>query len=183
VVAAAAAVVTGISAASPPDPPSVEVVRASHRLDNGSVLVAADVRLGRIPREAVPDEALTTVSDLVGRTLSGTVTNGQVLTAPDLVWRAATAPGMVIAPLRLTDAGVVSLLATGQRVDIVAVDSESGRASVVAANVVIAALPRGEPDGGLGVDSGALVLVEVDRTTATRLAQANSTRSLSVLLR
>jgi pilus assembly protein CpaB len=183
VVAAVAAVVTGISAASPPDPPSVEVVRATHRLDNGSVLEAADLRLGRLPRQAVPDEALTRVSDLVGRTLSGTVTNGQVLTAPDVVSRATTAPGMVIAPLRLTDAGVVSLLATGQRVDIVAADSESGKASVVAADVVIAALPRGEPDGGLGADSGALVLVQVDRTTATRLAQANSTRSLSVLLR
>jgi Flp pilus assembly protein CpaB len=186
VLAAVAAVLTGISAANPPRPPLIQVVRAAHRLDGGSVLSEADIGLARLPREGLPDDALTAVSDLVGHTLTGAVSKGQVLTATDLLGPGlATRAGMVLAPLRLADSGVAGLLVTGQRVDIVAADSQSGKASVVATDVLVAALPKSGSDRGLagsGTETGALVLVEVDRVAATRLAQAGATMSLSVLM-
>jgi hypothetical protein len=92
----------------------------------------------------------------------------------------------VVAPLRLADADVAALLSVGEAVDVVAADNEAPRAAVVARGVRVVGLPPPADDAGVGgtnsVSGGALVLVEVDSSTATVLAQAAVTATLSVVL-
>jgi len=188
VVAAVAAVLTGINAALPPDPPTVDVVRSAVRLDGGHVLGADDVSLARFPQDAVPDDALTSLDAAVGRTIASPVSKGQLLTELSVVAPGRSArPGRVVAPLRLGDADLVALLRVGDAVDVVAADAEAAQAAVVAREIRIVGLPPPPDADGLGATAsssgGALVLVEVDSRTATVLAQAAVTATLSVVLR
>lgn len=197
VVAALAAMLTGINAALPPEPATVQVVSAVDRLDGGSVLTAEQVSLTRVPAELVPEGALTDVSAAVGRSLRAPVPRGQLLTDLSVVTASRSVrAGRVVAPLRLADADVAALLTVGDTVDVVAADGEARKAAVVASAVRVVGLPSAPdpsgdggalshagPAGGSSASGGALVLVEVDRITATLLAQAAVTATLSVVLR
>ena len=105
--------------------------------------------------------------------------------------------------MRITDAATVRLLRPGDRVDIIAVPAErsaeqpagpDGEAQVVAHGALVTKVP--EPtgnsvgtgdegaawgDAGNG-DGGALVVLSVPRSTATRLAGASATARLAVTL-
>lgn len=78
---------------------------------------------------------------------------------------AAAALGMVIAPVRLSDAELVSLLQPGERVDLIGVD-ETGTTTVIAegARLVSVPAPTGS-GGGLGPSTAdsSLILVEVPK--------------------
>lgn len=179
-----AAVLTGISAARPPDPPSLEVVRTTRQLTAGTVLSAADVHAEEIPRSAAPAGALAEVDAALGKTLTGPAADGQVITDLDLGAPRAGS-GSVVAPLRLTDTDVVGLLGVGDRVDVIAAGASGGRAKVVATNVLVVGLPRPADDGGLSGSSpqGPLLLVQVDLDTATALNEAAANGRLDVVLR
>lgn len=188
VLAAVAAVLLGVDAALPPDPPTAAVVRVTRPLDGGATLSAADLALVRVPLPLVPEGALPDVGVAVGRVLAAPVAQGQLLTGLDVASAARSVrPGMVVAPLRLADADLVALLHVGDPVDVVAADGDTRRAAVVAHDVRVVALPRPPDTSGLAgsADSsdGALVLVEVDSRTATALAGAAVTGTLSVVLR
>jgi pilus assembly protein CpaB len=180
------AVLTGISAALPPDAPSIEVVRTVHRLDGGTPLDRTDLTLARLPVDAVPAGALTRIDAAVGQTLRAPLSSGQVLTDLSVVspGRSVRA-GHVVAPLRLADADLAALLHEGDAVDVLAADSEAKNAVVVAHDVRVVGLPQPPDLSGVGAASsvGALVLVEVDSATATLLAQAAVSATLSVVLR
>jgi hypothetical protein len=85
----------------------------------------------------------------------------------------------VSAPVRIADAGTVRLLRVGDRVDVIAAEESAagGAARVVARGARVTNVP--EPlevaDGG-----GALVVLSVPRSTATRLAGASATARLAV---
>ncbi|MCX5411955.1 RcpC/CpaB family pilus assembly protein [Streptomyces sp. NBC_00059] len=94
---------------------------------------------------------------------------------------------LVSAPVRIADAATVGLLRPGDRVDVIAaVDGGSG-ARVVARDVRVAQVPRGaggtsfpETDIGSGMGDGALVVLSVERHTATALAGAGVSGRLAV---
>lgn len=185
VLAAITAVLAGVNAASPPDPPTTTVQTATSSLTGGVALTAADVRPTDVPTSLVPERAVTDPADIVGQVLSGPVPQGRILTDVDLV-SAAASPGLVLAPLRLSDAGVVALLQAGDRVDILAADPQGGDAEVVAGRVRIATIPAERSASGIGgsvASDGALILVEVDPATAKLLARASVSASLSVVMR
>jgi len=188
VVAAMAAVLTGINAALPPGPSTVEVVRTTSRLEGGAAVSRDDVALVALPVEAVPEDAATHLEEVLGKTLTAPVPQGQVLTGLSTLaaGRGASA-GRVLAPLHLADADLAALLEVGDTVDVIAADTEARAAAVVARGVRVAALPRAPETGGIGGSAsssdGALVLVEVDSRTATVLAQSAVTSTLSVVLR
>lgn len=186
VVAAVAAVLLGISAARPPDPPQVTVLRAVEALPAGRTLTAADLRREPVPAWVVPDRVLSEPDDAVGKSLAGPVPAGQMITASDLLTTRASSAGRVVAPLRLEDTAVVQLLSVGERVDVLATGTAEGKAGVVASGVQVVGLPRAAGDEGLSggdVAAGALVLVEVDVAVATTLADAAATGRLSVVMR
>ncbi len=90
--------------------------------------------------------------------------------------RARRAVEMVRAPVRIADGATVRLLRPGDRVDVIAADG-GGVARVVAAGARVTRLPDVDP-----TESGALLVLSVPRTTATRLAGAGATSRLAVTL-
>ena len=188
VVAAVAAALTGFTAAMPPEPPSVAVLRAAERLEGGAVLGSRQLVVARLPVEAVPDGALVDLDAVVGHQLIAPVAKGQVLTELSVVSAGRSVrAGRVVAPLRLEDGDLAALLKIGDTVDVVAADGEARAAAVVAKAVRVVGLPHPPDPSGVGgsvsSSSGALVLLDVDSKTATLLAQAAATAKLSVVLR
>jgi Flp pilus assembly protein CpaB len=160
------------------------VVTAKAQLSGGTVLSSADLVLDKVVAADVPEGVLTDPNDLIGKTLTAPVAAHQMMTrltttsAP-----AAVPPGHVIAPVRLADAALAGLLRPGDVVDVVAADPEAKQAAVVAANVRVVTVPTGPGDrAGPGPD-GALFLVDVEGQTATILAQAAASATLSIIWR
>ncbi|QGN33615.1 RcpC/CpaB family pilus assembly protein [Microlunatus sp. Gsoil 973] len=188
VIAAMGATAAGITAATPPAPPTVTAVVAARQLTGGRQLSAGDLITRELPSAALPDQAVTEPEVVVGRTLVAPLTRGSVLTGLSVIGgRPTAADGKVIAPVRISDAAVIDLLRIGDRVDIVAADPESGSgARVVARQVRVVTIPRPAGSGG-GLDPGTddpqtLVLVEVTPDEATALADAAAGSQLSLLL-
>ena len=186
VLAAVSAVLTGISAAMPEEPPGVPVLRTTRPLAGGTTLQPADVAVVRVPASLVPDEALRTPNAVLGKVLVAPQTEGQILTALDVLTSRVVGPGQVVAPLRLPDAEVASVIRVGDRVDVVAADPETRSARVIATSVRVVTIPQPLADRGIGPPNdagGALLLVEVDPADATRLAGAAAAAQLSVVFR
>ena len=182
--AAVAAVLTALTALAPPAPTTVDVVRVRGSLPGGRALAAPDLRTDRLPPDALPEGAVTDAQSVVGRVLAARTADGQLLAEADLVGpRRALPSGHVVAPLRLADPATSALLSEGTVVDVLAADSQSGAAETVASGVRVVGVPPPTEDAG-GTDAGgALVLVEVDRPTAQRLASAAVAARLSVVWR
>ncbi|MFJ8110360.1 RcpC/CpaB family pilus assembly protein [Streptomyces sp. NPDC096132] len=93
----------------------------------------------------------------------------------------------VTAPVRIADAATVRLLRPGDRVDVLAVTTAErapagGEARVVARGALVTKVPEPlESSMGAG-DGGALVVLSVPRSTASRLAGASATARLAVTL-
>ncbi|MDN5771169.1 MAG: SAF domain-containing protein [Microlunatus sp.] len=180
VLATLAAVLTGLTALAPPRPATVEVVTAARPIPGGTVLTAADLDRTDLAPDTVPDGAWTESVDLIGATLAGPVPSGQVLTRTALLRHRATG-GAVIAPLRLADQDASALVEAGDAVDVLAVDQQSPKTVVVATNVRVVTGTVADADSGS--DTGGLILVEVDRSTARTLAAAAATSALSIVWR
>ena len=88
---------------------------------------------------------------------------------------------MVAAPVRIADGATVRLLRPGDRVDVVAAEEAAagGGAALVARGARVTKVP--EPLDG-AIEDGALVVLSVPRSTATRLAGASATARLAVTL-
>ncbi|MEU8677013.1 RcpC/CpaB family pilus assembly protein [Streptomyces sp. NPDC048560] len=126
-----------------------------------------------------------------GLSASGLGTDGPGASGPGGAGDAAAGPGaavhrsgrLVSAPVRIADAETVRLLRPGDRVDVIAADDASSDARVVAKGVRVASVPRpaGEaPTGGPEPADGALVVLSVERGTATALAGAGASGRLAV---
>ncbi|MFI1225642.1 MULTISPECIES: RcpC/CpaB family pilus assembly protein [unclassified Streptomyces] len=93
---------------------------------------------------------------------------------------------LVSAPVRIADAETVRLLRPGDRVDVIAVGEAGGDARVVARGVRVAKVPHpAAAPGGRAVDgadpgAGALVVLSVERPTATALLGAGASGQLAV---
>lgn len=182
VIAAVLAVLTGINAAAPRPAETITVLRAGQLLPGGSPITESQLRLEAVPIGSVPEDALTDPGQALGRIVSAPVPKGQVLTGYDLVGERSLRPGRVLAPVRLSDPGLAVVLRPGDVIDIVASDGQSGAATIVAREARVVTIPAmGESIGRSDTGSGVLLLVEVDGETATALARAAGTSSLTVI--
>jgi hypothetical protein len=104
--------------------------------------------------------------------------------------RRRSPPGdLVSAPVRIADDAAVRLLRPGDRVDVLAAPEDPGRreARVVAGCARVTGIPKaarsGHPGGEMpSSPEGALVLLTVDRPTASGLAAASADGQLAVTL-
>ena len=183
--AAAAAVLCGISAAAPSAPATVAVVRATRQLAGGATVGPADLSVDEVPPADVPVGVYTDPGSVLGQTLAAPVAKGQMLTPLAVSsGRTGVGAGHVMAPLRLADAGMAALLHPGDVVDVVAADAESTKATVVADGVRVITVPQPRDDPATDAESGgALVLLDVDRPTAAILARAAVSATLTVVWR
>lgn len=174
VIAAVAAVVTGITAASPPPPATTGVVVAVSEVRGGVVITADHVRVAQVPPRLLPKGAVTDPAEVIGFLAVSSIAEGEFLTdVRVLSARALSGPGRVMAPLRLADADLVDLLHSGDIVDVLAADGQTGVATVLATGVRIVSIPqaRKSSQGVVSPTStgGSLVLVDVDLPTAIKL--------------
>lgn len=181
VLAAVATVLTGLAAAAPPAPASAPVVRSRVALAGGQVLSADDLEVVELPQRDLPDRTFGDPARLVGRRLAAPAPRHQVLTteavaSPDAV----TAPGHVLAPVRLADADVVALLEPGDLVDVIAATAEGGATGTVARSVRVVTVPAGGADDQ-DASAGALVLLDVLADDAEPLAGAAARGGLTVV--
>lgn len=136
----------------------------------GATLTATDVGLTHHP--AVPDGVVGDPADAVGRTVSGRIRRGELLTDARLVDAAGPdpGPGRVAVPVRPGDPAIADLLAPGVRVAVLAV-GEGGSAEMLAADaVVLGVTPRSPGDRDARPVVLAVPAAAADRITATALA-------------
>lgn len=184
VVAAVAAIFTGISATTPPAAPTTIVLVARTALVGGAQLGAADVESRAVPDGVLPDQAVTDPHVVLGRTLVAPLSAGSILTTLSVLSdRAIIQPGQVIAPVRISDASVVGLLRVGDRIDVVVSDAQTEKSSIIARNVRVVTLPQAQQtsslgaagDGSAGGDSE-LALLAVTEAEATALTQTTGSQ-------
>jgi len=161
------------------EPAGRAVVVASRDVDSGARLSAADVRATELPPAAVPVGAAVNSRDVIGRTTSGALRRGEVLTDRRTV-RAGPLDGFgserVLSVVRVTDPSVLALLRPGDRVDVVAVSGDdSPKASRVARGATVVTVPRQRSTFSDGAPIGLAVTPRValelaERTLDSRLA-------------
>ena len=163
-------------------PDGRRVVLASRDLDSGTRLRASDVRATAIPHDAVPAGAATRTREVIGRTTSGAVRRGEVLTDRRTV-RAGPldgfGPDRVLSVVRVTDPSVLALLRPGDRVDVVAVGGDdSPKASRVARGAIVVTVPRQRSS----FSDGAPVGLAVSHPVALDLAERALDSRLAVVV-
>lgn len=178
---AAGAALATVSILSPTPPPTTAVAVASHDLDAGTVISAADVRVVRLTVDLVPAGA-SQADQLMGETVAAPMREGEPLTDRRIVGPAMVAgyaEGLVAAPVRISDSDVVALLRVGDRIDLYASAADSGdTAQRVVDQAPVVTLPSLDEDGR----DGALVVLAVTPDDAARLAQASALAQLSLSL-
>ena len=168
----AVAVAAGLHSVTAPPPPRIDVLVAARDLPGGTVLGPGDLTPVPFTPGSVPDDLATPT---VGRTLAAPVRRGEPVTDVRLVGPglADGHPGLTAVPVRLPDAGMVGLLAAGDRIDLVAADPEGSGARVVAGGVPVLAVPGAPSDAASDGVTGRLVVVgAADQSEVTRIADA-----------
>lgn len=156
-VAAAICVLATVAALTPAPEPTVEVVTCASAVSAGAVFGAADLTLREVPPDVVPDGAIGSVQQLVGRSATVSLPKGSIVTEEALATTSLLAgPDESLASFAVTAGSWSGLLHVGDFVSVVTADGAGG-ASTVAAHVRIAALPQARP--GLDGDSGTIRIV------------------------
>ncbi|MCW2835598.1 MAG: hypothetical protein JWN68_3551 [Nocardioides sp.] len=141
-------------------------------------MAAADLAAGdRVAPEDVSmvawPEALAPVglaSSPVDGVLAAPVRQGEPITGVRMVGAelAAAFPDLTVMPLRLPDPAVVELLEAGDRIDLSAVDPETGASDVLALDVLVLAIPP--PAAADSSIAGRLIVAGIDPSSAEPVA-------------
>ncbi|GAA1007738.1 hypothetical protein GCM10009551_088320 [Nocardiopsis tropica] len=137
-----------------PRGPRAEVLTAARELGPGGKLTADDVRLTTVPAELAPQDALLAADEAVGRSVTGPVGVGEILTDRRVLTDRTAGqirPGARLVPVALQDSATMDLLRPGDVVDVVAQrkpragDQDDGAPLVLArsATVAVAAAAQG----------------------------------------
>ncbi|GIZ98219.1 hypothetical protein TTY48_28310 [Tsukamurella sp. TY48] len=137
-----------------PRGPRAEVLTAARELGPGGKLTADDVRLTTVPAELAPQDALSAADEAVGRSVTGPVGVGEILTDRRVLTDRTAGqirPGARLVPVALQDSATMDLLRPGDVVDVVAQrkpragDQDDGAPLVLArsATVAVAAAAQG----------------------------------------
>jgi Flp pilus assembly protein CpaB len=171
VVLIAVAVLAGLRATAPPEPPTVPAWVAARDLPAGLALTSAHLRAVELPSATAPEGLL---EDPVGAVLAGPMGAGEPVTAMRLVGPGLTAPdpGAVALPVRFSDAAQVELLGVGDRVDVLATDPQAGTTHTVVSSVTVLAIPdSGRPSSDSHL-TGRLVVLGVPERSVTTITSA-----------
>jgi Flp pilus assembly protein CpaB len=167
------------------------VVVAAKDLKTGTTLSAELVKVSSVSTGSTPEGAFTSVEQLVGRTLSQAVSEGDPVYAAALV-RAVTSSGSLPANHRavsthVTDStGVLDMLHPGDHVDVQVMnvkDHGEGEIRTILQNRVVLAIHTGLDPTSYGAPPAPVVTLLVDKNEAEALALADSTARVRLALR
>ncbi|MFW0791311.1 SAF domain-containing protein [Gordonia sp. CPCC 205333] len=159
------------------------VVAAAHDLLPGRVLAASDLTIRRIAGTNLPDGALRLSADGVGRTVTGAVRAGEIVT--DVRLLSSRLPAALrgirdsrLVPVRLADDAVADLLREGDVVDVLDETSE-----LLARDAVVALGVARRSSGITGNSTGIRpILLAMSGRDAHRVATAGLKTALTVVL-
>jgi len=155
----------------------VAVVVASRDVAAGSTVTDTDVKVVRMPRQAVPDGVLTQTQDAIGKVAGTGIRSGQILTDLTLVG-GATTDGTVVLSVKLENPELASLAPPGTRVTLYATTS----AQPVASHVLVVAVPAAGSGNVLSGTSGTVLLVRVTAAEAGAITMAMSSSTLTLAI-
>ena len=173
----ALAVLIGLRTTVGPGPPTVEVPVAARDLAAGQRLAADDVTMSSWPADLAPAGLTSTVT---GQVLAAPLRRGEAITDLRFIGSelARAHPELTVLPLRLPDPAVVELLRVGDRVDLSAVDPETGDSEELANDVLVLAIPPpGNADSNL---TGRLIVAGITPDRATFVSAAALREFLTV---
>jgi len=155
----------------------VTVVVASRLVAAGSTVTDSDVKLARMPPQAVPEGVITQAQDAVGKVAGTGIRAGQILTDLTLVGGTET-DGTVVLSVRLDNPELASLAPPGTRVTLYTTTS----AQPVASHVLVVAAPTVSSGNVLSGSSATVLLVRVtaDEAGAITMAMSSSTLTLAI---
>jgi Flp pilus assembly protein CpaB len=181
-----------VQALAPPSPAAREIVVPARRIEAGSVVEAADLRVVSVAAELAPSSLVASVEEVVGRTavmplVVGVPFSAEMVSGGEVASRAPA--GTVVVPVRLGEA-TSALLTPGDRVDLVSTDALTGQADYVARRALVLPSPaRASPTssgllgGGAAVDPAAgLALLAVRPGEAAGVAIAASAGSIGAVI-
>ncbi|MBS4103013.1 SAF domain-containing protein [Tsukamurella paurometabola] len=144
--AALAVLALGVALTSRPSGPQAQVVIAARELGPGGRLTGDDLALRTVPAELAPQDALTSPGDAVGRSVTGPVGAGEILTGRRVLTDRTAGqirPGARLVPVSLQDSATMDLLRAGDVVDVVAQRKDDSPAVLArSATVAVAAAPQ-----------------------------------------
>ncbi|MDT0303162.1 RcpC/CpaB family pilus assembly protein [Streptomonospora wellingtoniae] len=175
----------------PPPTPATEVLVAARRLDALAPLAPGDLAVRALSPAAVPEHALRPRDDPLGRSLTGPVTRGEVLTRARIAGPPAGGygPGLVAAPVRPAGTLPDGLVRPGSRVDVLAApggDAALHRGEAPSARTVVEDRPViavEEPGAADAASAGPLLVLAVRPAEARALAGHAGVSRMSVTLR
>lgn len=177
---AAVAVLVGLRVGAGPPPATVAVPVAARDLPAGAVVGPTDLTTAAFARGTEPSGL---PDDPVGRVLASPVVAGEPVTSVRLVGEglADAHPDLTVMPVRLPDAGVVSLLRPGDRIDLMAADPGSGEAAPLADDVLVLAVPADDDaTSDSSAPPGRLVVLAISPAAAPDVGLAAVTLFLVV---
>ncbi|CAM3218894.1 SAF domain-containing protein [Tsukamurella hominis] len=135
-----------VAVTSRPSGPQAQVLVAARELGPGGRLTAEDLAVRTVPAELAPQDALTEPDDAVGRSVTGPVGAGEILTGRRVLTDRTAGyirPGSRLVPVSLQDAATMDLLRAGDVVDVVAQRKDDSPAVLArSATVAVAAAPQ-----------------------------------------
>jgi Flp pilus assembly protein CpaB len=163
------------------EPEGQRVLVAARDLDSGMTVRAADLSAAKVPSEVLPDHPAAAMRDVVGRTTSGAIRRGEVLTDRRTIAAGPLdgyGPARVLAVVRVSDPSVLALLRPGDTVDVVAVAGEQKpKATLIARGAAVVTIPKQESSFA----DGAPVGLAVTSPVALRLAERALDARLAVV--
>ncbi|NMD55088.1 MULTISPECIES: SAF domain-containing protein [Tsukamurella] len=144
--AALAVLALVVAVTSRPSGPQAQVLVAARELGPGGRLTGEDLVLRTVPAELAPQDALTGPDDAVGRSVTGPVGAGEILTSRRVLTDRTAGhirPGARLVPVSLQDSATMDLLRAGDVVDVVAQRKDDSPAVLArSATVAVAAAPQ-----------------------------------------
>lgn len=180
-IAIALLLAAGVMAVATPEPAPVgtPVYVAAHDLTTGATLAQGDVHIARVG--SAPNGVIPVDMAVAGRTVSGPVRRGEILTDVRLVDSAGPNPGAgrAAVPIRLPDRALLELLQPGMHLTLVTVD-EQGRAQEVTDDAVVLSLPP-PPEGAFaGAAHSPIVVLAVPDPVADAATTAAMTGTVAL---
>jgi membrane protein len=165
---------------SPNDRDRVPAVVLARSVAAGTVLKNDDLKVARLPSDALPEQRFREPGELVGQTLGFGLDAGTVVQSGMLAASPSLAEGRSLVPVLVRDNSLRSLLPPGTPVTLVLADS----GQVVTADARISAMP-GKSDGTVlnpGGSAKPLVLVDVPTGMGPEVSALGQQGKLTVVL-
>jgi len=179
--AALAVLALVVALTSRPSGPQAQVLVAARELGPGGKLTAEDVAVRTVPAELAPQDALAKADEAVGRSVTGPVGAGEILTGRRVLTDRTAGqirPGARLVPVSLQDSATMDLLRPGDVVDVVAQRKDDSPA-VLARSATVAVAPAAQAPR----QQARTAMLAMSESEAHAVAAAALSSPLSVVFR